>query len=220
MRVYNSVLVEDTLNREFEFNPKWYWNPNCFTDEEVVKIKELKDNYSFKRATTSGRDEKTTDSDTRESEVFWVEDNSDSRWIYNRIMECVVEANKNWGFSLTCSENIQYTKYSEPNLLKMEDKFKIRSHRDTRQTAGHYDWHADFGISNTHRKVSVVVQLSDENDYNGGRLKTWGIDGEITHSKKTGCCVIFPSFTLHKVEPVTKGIRESLVCWVQGPSFK
>ena len=77
-----------------------------------------------------------------------------------------------------------------------------------------------FGISNTHRKVSVVVQLSDGDDYEGGRLKTWGIDGEITHSKTLGCCVIFPSFTLHKVEPVTKGIRESLVCWAHGPSFK
>ena len=104
----------------------WIWNDktNQFlyaqADEEVVKIKELKDNYSFKRATTSGRDEKTTDSDTRESEVFWVEDNSDSRWIYNRIMECVVEANKKWGFSLTCSESIQYTKYSILHKLSQD----------------------------------------------------------------------------------------------------
>ena len=221
MRVYNSILLDKELDGDFEFDPTWYWNRDCFNHKEVDKIKELKDRYTFKRAATGGKNSKTTKSETRESEVFWIQENPDSTWIYDRIMKQVSQANEKWKFTLFSSEQIQYTKYIEPGLLTFEDKMKIRSHRDTgKKHAGHYTWHTDFGVSNTHRKVSVVIQLSDGGDYEGGELKTWGADGEITHSKKTGCCVIFPSFTLHKVEPVTKGIRESLVCWVQGPSFK
>ena len=221
MRVYSDFLINSTFRSPDEFNPDWYWNEKCFSAEEVENIKKLKKLYAFKRASTVGKNSKNTDGNVRESEIFWVESNPDTSWIYDRIMYHVAEANKKWGFDLYGSEKIQYTRYSGPEVLKLKDRLKIRSHRDVEnKNSGHYDWHVDFGKHQPNRKVSVVVQLSDNSDYNGGVLFTQTGSGEIQHSKSIGCCVIFPSFTLHKVEPVTKGIRESLVCWAHGPSFK
>ena len=221
MRVYNDFLINNTFNSPEEFDPHWYWNQNCFTAEEVEKIKELKKVYAFQRASTTGKDAHNTDGNVRESAIFWVENTQNTQWIYDRIMYNVVDANKKWGFDLYGSEKIQYTKYSGPEILSLSDKLKIRSHRDVEnKISGHYDWHVDFGNGQPTRKVSIVVQLSAESDYDGGVLFTQSGSGEIQHAKNLGCCVIFPSFTLHKVEPVTKGIRESLVCWVHGPTFR
>ena len=70
------------------------------------------------------------------------------------------------------------------------------------------------------RKLSVVVQLSDPEEYEGGELKLHTSYDPIIIKKERGMIVSFPSYTLHEVAPVTKGERYSLVAWVHGPAFR
>ena len=94
-----------------------------------------------------------------------------------------------------------------------------------------YDWHLDIGKNETSvRKISAIIQLSDEQDYEGGDLKfnLRGLDssnGDTVMSpppefKQQGSLVIFPSFLWHKVEPITSGKRYSLVMWTLGEQWK
>jgi len=88
------------------------------------------------------------------------------------------------------TENIQYTEY--------DAEYK-----------GHYDYHIDVGGDRQNRKISAVVMLND--GYEGGELELYGKD--ISYALGKGNVIIFPSFMLHKVHPVTKGLRKSLVVW-------
>lgn len=86
---------------------------------------------------------------------------------------------------------------------------------------GHYDWHLDRGgLGIAPRKLSAVIQLSDPNEYEGGDLQLY-VGSEPTNIKKQkGLVVVFPSFVLHRVTPVTGGTRRSLVAWLSGPKFR
>ncbi|MCC9624152.1 2OG-Fe(II) oxygenase [Thalassospira sp. MA62] len=87
---------------------------------------------------------------------------------------------------------------------------------------GHYDWHSDVGASDVarRRKLTMVVQLSDPSDYEGGLLQLnpsgHVIDGPMTR----GTAIFFPSFVLHRVAPTTGGLRYSLAQWVHGTPFR
>ena len=226
MRVCNSVLIDPDLHDSdtdwLGWNPSWYYSDEGFNQKEVDKIKQLKDVYTFKRGTTFGKSSETTDSNTRESEIFWIQENRETEWIYNRISWHVNKANREqWRFELHSMEQIQYSRYVGSDVLTIKDKLGLRSHRDNNQQDGHYDWHTDIGKGGrSNRKISVVVQLVNKRKYSGGKLLTWDGNGEIQHGQAEGSIVIFPSFILHKVTPVTTGTRESLVVWCHGPTFR
>lgn len=95
--------------------------------------------------------------------------------------------------------------YSDLQLLEYEE-------------GGHYDWHLDIGAGQAaHRKLSVIVQLSDPKSYEGGTVLFKASEVERELPRDQGQIAIFPSFILHKVNPVTKGKRYALVAWVSGP---
>lgn len=89
---------------------------------------------------------------------------------------------------------------------------------------GKYDWHHDVDWENEKnydRKLSIVVQLSNPDDYEGGNFEFSEV--QSPHDllwEKQGSILIFPSYLVHRVTPVTKGIRYSLVSWVRGPRWK
>ena len=92
--------------------------------------------------------------------------------------------------------------------------------------SGRYNWHTDltFGESSkdvyTTRKLSMSMLLNTpEVDFEGGDFQTF-LGKEINVPLTKGQILIFPSFVVHRVKPVTKGIRKSLVIWVTGPGFK
>ena len=70
------------------------------------------------------------------------------------------------------------------------------------------------------RKLSLVVQLSDPADYQGGELQVLSAEEPTTFSKARGTVVVFPSYVLHRVMPVTSGTRFSLAGWVGGPHLR
>ena len=89
---------------------------------------------------------------------------------------------------------------------------------------GNYNWHTDIGRSETsNRKLTAIIQLSDENEYEGGDFE-FGItdttgDDLIKGNKKQGTLIIFPSFLSHRVTPITKGTRYSIITWMEGDTF-
>jgi len=151
---------------------------------------------------------------TRNSSIVWMSD----PWVYNSIIPFVHEANRlaNWNFEWSMSENCQWTKYAETQ---------------------HYTWHQDsfhkpynkpqektYGLI---RKLSVTVSLVDGDNYEGGDLEfdlrnRGNSESNIITSKiarTKGSVIVFPSFVWHRVSPITKGVRYSLVIWNCGRPF-
>jgi len=139
----------------------------------------------------------------RKSKICWLPKIVKHRWIYDKIMKYASIANQRmWNFQITgMAERIQISEYSS-------------------DYEGKYDGHLDIGNGNSAmRKVSVVVQLSDPEEYEGGEL-TFNIGREpVTAPKDKGTMILFPSYIHHKVSPVTKGFRRSLVIWITGPAW-
>ena len=152
----------------------------------------------------------------RDSNIVWMND----RWIYKEIQPYVHTANKNagWNFQWDFSESCQFTKYKEGQ---------------------YYDWHCDswdkaYNQPNTPshgkvRKLSVTVTLSDPKDYTGGELEFDFRNLDPDKPRKPvkceeilpkGSLVVFPSHVWHRVCPVKKGSRYSLVIWNLGWPFK
>jgi len=105
-----------------------------------------------------------------------------------------------WKFDITRANQCDYLKYD---------------------VNGHYHAHTDTFIDpevKECRKLTVLAFLND--DFEGGRLFIQTGYKKIYPPQKTGTILVFPSFMLHGVEPVTKGIRRSIVTWMVGPWFK
>lgn len=80
--------------------------------------------------------------------------------------------------------------------------------------------HSDLGEGiTTYRKLTVIVQLSNEESYEGGELMVQKENKLVGVTKERGTVIVFPSFLMHCVKPVTKGVRNSLVLFVYGPPF-
>ena len=152
----------------------------------------------------------------RDSNIVWMSE----PWIYKEIQPYIHTANKNagWNFDWDFSESCQFTKYSKGQ---------------------YYGWHCDSwdkpyedvdqNRNGKIRKLSVTVSLSDVSEYKGGELE-FDFRNEDSNKKKSirkcteilpkGSVVVFPSFVWHRVKPVTKGVRYSLVIWNLGYPFK
>ena len=147
----------------------------------------------------------------RKSDVVWLDD----QWIYKEIQPYLHTANENanWNFQLDRSQPIQFTKY---------------------KLGQYYDWHcdgtpkADKNVNNKTRKLSMTCQLTDGSEYEGGELEFdfRNYDPHMRDESKhliqckeilpRGSIIVFPSFMWHRVKPVTKGVRYSLVMWTVG----
>ena len=90
---------------------------------------------------------------------------------------------------------------------------------------GHYDFHQDGngfieGTDNLTRKLSLSCLLNNSEDFKGGELEFYTNTTPQSVKLNKGDVVVFPSYQLHRVKPVTKGERYSLVAWVRGPQFQ
>lgn len=140
----------------------------------------------------------------RKSRLRWLLPTAETQWLYDRLSECVNVANKAlWEFNpIAAEEPIQYAEYPE--------------------TGGHFAYHLDLGPNHplNHRKISVTVQLSGEDEYEGGDFQILAGAEAQTLPKRGGAVLFFPSYLLHRVTPVTSGTRRSLVLWIGGGSYK
>ena len=106
--------------------------------------------------------------------------------------------------------------------IDVENRCEIQYTEYHASNNGHYDWHQDIGPGDASlRKISLTVQLTDSALYEGGDLEIWQ-GGEVRDKtpRGSGIVIIFPSYMMHRVTPVTKGVRRSLVLWVGGEHYK
>jgi len=86
---------------------------------------------------------------------------------------------------------------------------------------GHYVMHLDHGPRHQVRKLSGICQLSDPEDYEGGTLEIVVGETDVHQMpKQRGTIVVFPSYMLHRVHPVTAGERWASVIWAEGPKYR
>ncbi|MGE0875862.1 MAG: 2OG-Fe(II) oxygenase [Burkholderiales bacterium] len=136
----------------------------------------------------------------RASTIRWIEPDEDAQWLYHRLGILFHEVNRHFRFDLIgLPEALQYTVYGPG------DKF---------------EWHIDIGPGTiSGRKLSVSILLSADADYEGGGLDFLNAGGDRS-GIGIGTAIFFPSYMAHRVAPVTRGTRRSLVAWGYGPSFR
>jgi PKHD-type hydroxylase len=178
---------------------QYYTFEQAFTEEQLNWINNLKNLFPIEKANTTG----PTEDSVRNSHIRWIDYTEKSAWLYNHLSELIQTANDEmWKFDISyIDDSIQYTEYHD--------------------NGGHYDWHLDVGTYPVnHRKISVTIQLSDPDEYEGGNFEVMTSNKPDVAPRKKGCAILFPSYLLHRVTPVTKGIRRSLVVWVNGQPLK
>lgn len=199
-------------------NQFWQCWPSILSKEDCTKLINIAKTYDAKDAVVGGESKAAklkVDQEIRRSIVRWLPKN-DSRLteLVSLIRNCFEESNaRAFGFDLNTFYELQFTEY----------------HATDNQ---HYAWHTDCDMVNckdvTTRKLSMVIQLSDPSEYEGGvfELGAPAVDKDHNAPVKQdlftpqGSLLVFPSFIYHRVTPVTKGTRYSLVSWCRGPEFK
>lgn len=182
----------------------YYWFQYAFTNEELNRLYALLEPIPYQDATTIGSQDQAN-AKVRSSRIKWIPQNDNWQWLYEKLFGMIEEANETlWKFDLFgTNESIQYTEYLAEN-------------------DGHYDWHQDIGPGGPSlRKISLVVQLTDPSEYEGGDLQIWAGGQNIwTVNRGKGNVAIFPSYMMHRVSPMTSGTRRSLVLWAGGEHYK
>ena len=195
----NSIYSRQDLLEENKDITNFYSIKDSLSDEDINKLFKISEKYISNEATISNG---IKDNNIRTSTIKWIPNNNETKWLYDKISKQVKEANKIWGFDITgFGESIQYGIYSSENT-------------------GHYNWHLDISNKTNYRKISVSIQLSNPDEYEGGELQFYTSRGIDTAPKTKGTSILFPSYFLHRVTPVTKGIRKSLAIWISGKPFK
>ncbi len=190
---------------DYSIGSSYAWQDGVFTEEELNQIVEIGDSLPSNKAGVVNANLNDLDAlrDIRETQVSWIGLSKNTEFIFSKLANCINYMNgKYFQYDLFgFAEQMQYTVYKKKN---------------------HYTWHVD-SISNTPnppRKLSAVMLLSSPEDYKGGDLELFYEDKPKAMDRVRGRLFLFPSFVLHRVTPVTKGVRKSLVIWVSGNKFR
>lgn len=198
MSVYQFAPAPNLTTHE-ETHATW---TDAFSESQLSEIIKICEGLVLETATVG---DNQLDEDIRVSDTSWISCNPQTQFIYDTLAWVARNLNGQffdfdlYGFV----EDFQYTVY--------------------RGNGGKYDWHLDRGPTrngSAPRKLSMVLQLSDPSEYEGGDLEIFVGQNPKKIEKKKGLIVAFPSFVLHRVTPVTNGIRRTLVVWIAGPKFK
>ena len=153
------------------------------------------------RLTGSGRD------GIRTTEVAWVYRNAQTEDLYLRMEAIVLRLNADlFHFALTGLTTMQYAVYHD-------------------KEAGYFDWHNDYGRyrgdpGQEPRKITLSLQLSDGSSYDGCDLEVRAAHPVDVAARERGTLMAFRANALHRVTPITRGVRKALVVWAAGPEFR
>ena len=192
------------------FEPRWkshivQTNQPIFTPLQCKMVIEAGREEPRKNAQVGaekGKKEGVIDTEIRTSHISWIPFKKMPE-MYKDIEKTMLKTNNNhFGFEgMQITEMAQYTEYPE---------------------GGFYDWHVDNYDNCQHeppvRKISMTCLLSPENEFEGGDLEL--IKPGQAVKLKQGQAAFFASFIRHRVAPVTKGVRRSLVMWFGGPPLR
>jgi PKHD-type hydroxylase len=174
---------------------------DVFSAEEVEKIIDLEDLYTFQHGVVGNGVDKQELSQVRDCQVSWIKLTKESHWLYEKFANLTSHVNQDhFLYDIDFIDEFQYTVYKQDH---------------------HYTWHIDNMpvYSAADRKISATILLSDPEEYEGGEFEvmTDGSPDRVTSLKpKKGDVVFFSSWMPHRVKPVISGTRKSLVAWVMG----
>jgi PKHD-type hydroxylase len=176
--------------------------PDAFSGAECQRITEIAAGAQASDARLVGQQR---DHNLRRAELVWLDDVPGTDWVMDRIIDLVRAANRScFGFDIDgFDESAQVARYGA-------------------EREGHFDWHSDIGEGRlaARRKLTMVVQLSDPDGYEGGCLQAMPSAHVLEAPRDRGTATLFPSYLLHRVTPVTAGERHSLTIWAHGPGFR
>lgn len=178
----------------------WAWAENVLSDSECDAVIEYGKNLYTSQAVLAGGN---VDLEYRDSNVSWISPTQEIQWLYRKMTDFTNYINsQHFNFDLFgFTEPYQFTEYKSPG--------------------GKYNFHMDKNTNGILRKLTIVIQLTEPENYTGGELQIYRGDTDITTMQKTrGMAFVFPSWMIHRVTPVETGTRYSLVSWISGPQFK
>lgn len=188
----------------------YQYQKNFLNKKELGIIDSLSKHLDYQTATTgahpdAGNPRGNENPKVRMSKIGWIHYNNDTSWLYDKIFDFAYK--NTWG--LECNgihDAIQYTVYPAENQVQ------------------YYHSHRDVGAANWWRKVSITIQLSEPDEFEGGgfQIEDAAGNGEwiTSEHEDRGDLIMFPSFMRHQALPVTKGTRKCLVVWVSGPPLR
>jgi len=187
--------------------PYIYWD-NFFSEEELTKMQLYFESQELKEGKVVGfQGEEENNDDIRITSVSMIRNKKENDWIFDRLFQLTGFINNQfYNYDITGFNYLQYTVYD-----------KIGSH---------YSYHMDMVMDDKHllelpRKLSFSLIFSERHEFDGGDFDFMLSEKEkLRPEQKRGRVLAFPSFLLHRVTPVTFGVRKSLVFWATGPKFK
>lgn len=197
--------MSDTYNTDTTTSPdffNYYMFKDSFSIDELEKIIELGESSDLYEAPLTGIFS-VQNLEVRNSKISWIEYSEDTEWIYEKLFNYCKIANETMGWDFDIDgiyEPLQYTIYDDES--------------------GNHFWYPDLDEKTPNRKISMVLELSTPEEYNDGDLQ-FNLGGLILNvDKQIGNLTIFPSYILHRVLPITLGVKRQLVLWISGKPFK
>ena len=176
---------------------------NGFDDQELDWLQHQAKNAQTRASVGKGNDDFDV-TKIRRSDVDWINKNNETEWLFNKLGHIVSTLN---------------TRFYKFDLTGFGEALQLTNYDHSEQ--GMYGWHQDYGsVGAPSRKLSLVLQLTDPSEYEGGNLQIMTSGEPINVHKQRGLVTVFPSYIVHQVTPVTQGSRQSLVAWITGPEFR
>jgi PKHD-type hydroxylase len=199
------------LIHPFDFTPKmispidrghrhidWVTSSDRLSENACDTLVALGRSFPISPPTVVGEDQL---SNHRVGEVHKVPRNAEARPLYELLWAVAQDATKrHYALHLTAiAREPHYVEYSADR--------------------GHFHWHDDYSHESeiAPRKLTVVIQLSDGADYDGGDFEVFGPPNAAKTPRDRGSILCLPSFVPHRVVPVTRGTRRVIVAWIAGP---
>ena len=173
---------------------------SAFTAEEMTLLRATADEQSTP-SDISMRGTISSNETVRRSRQLWLPPD-DYVWVYDRMLKIARRVNERYRYQID----------------SVDDKIQIAYYDESEQ--GFFTWHMDWGSEAQQRKISISVPLNDPAEYEGGDLEfnVSGVPAAVP--QEMGAAISFPSYILHRVTPVTRGRRYSMVAWIHGPPFR
>tara|TARA_R110002073_G_scaffold332910_2_gene519659 strand:+ start:2113 stop:2700 length:588 start_codon:yes stop_codon:yes gene_type:complete len=190
---YNLPMLQDFS--------QYIYIENGIHPNEIQQINDYWDAQQSEKAVVEGGAQLMNE-ELRKTSILGLENGTGHKWLYDRISNYAIQQNNERYFYdiRGIFESLQLMEY---------------------QPGDFFDWHLDFGSGHSSiRKLSLTIQLSDPNDYEGGELQFMRNKDIVNAPQKKGTIIIFPSFIMHRVAPITQGKRRSIVGWISGPPYR
>lgn len=180
--------------------------PGVMSPEQIAKLSDNAQAFPEQDAVVTRGTEREVNNDVRRSKLRWLWPTDETQWVFELLSRHIVHANSEV-FHLDIDQLVDQLQFTEYHA----------------EYQGNYDAHVDNTYTNTddhlvRRKLSFTLQLSDPASYEGGDLELYPSSLQPSVAPRAqGTLILFRSHIIHRVLPVTKGVRYSLVGWASGP---